>query len=594
MAPPNPSLTVAVALAVLLLTGSAHAQSSGMTPLADGSVRVLSVGSTSPRTIAERFADLVNVRDFGAVPDFDPETGKGTDNRQAFQAALDRAASLRGGRVVVPPGRYLVAPGWKDPRANGIHIAIADSANVHFVGYGAELYQGGPGRFLGVVNSSNVTITGFKVFGYAGGATARRRENDALITVNYGSHEITITDNYLTNSLGDCVYVGGTLVSGGEVGHGSRNVTIRGNVLKERYGDGKRSWLGGTRSRTAIAVIDGAGVLIEGNDIYGRIDLEPNLNGQSLKSVRIVTNRFQIGPVAPRPDTVKQPWVDEPVLADGAGKIGAEITMVGAPGRPIIADNVFQGNTIESGFVGIAGKYVFAMIQGNHFGEGQIRLGNTAGANYTQGVVVEGNRADRNFPGERDFIRLDGKVYFSTISNNTCFADDGACVADRGAGTGDGGRNTFLGNRNASGRAAGAISLSQGMASTSVYRANSAATSAVVERSVDSHVTVSSLATAWARVDLERTGDVVDWRAYPSSAWLVAGNGRSLREVTTVPDGLRLLIVSDLTESGALTVRRGNAVRLRSNADAVLRGPASTMEFVSRGGTLVEVSRTLE
>lgn len=60
---------------------------------------VTATGSTTPRTLPDRFADVVNVKDFGAV-------GDGvTDNTAAIQAAV-----ASGRNVYFPPGTYNAAP----------------------------------------------------------------------------------------------------------------------------------------------------------------------------------------------------------------------------------------------------------------------------------------------------------------------------------------------------------------------------------------------------------------------------------------------------------------------------------------------------
>ncbi|CAM0102389.1 hypothetical protein PODOV084v1_p0045 [Vibrio phage 340E47.2] len=62
---------------------------------------VISTGSTTARTFANRFADVVNVKDFGAV-------GDGvTDDREAIQAAIDSLAG--GGSVFIPKGTYMLS-----------------------------------------------------------------------------------------------------------------------------------------------------------------------------------------------------------------------------------------------------------------------------------------------------------------------------------------------------------------------------------------------------------------------------------------------------------------------------------------------------
>ena len=62
---------------------------------------VIATGSDTPRALQDRFADVVNVKDFGA-------TGLGgLDDTAAIQAAIDSLAAT-GGTVYFPPGQYLV------------------------------------------------------------------------------------------------------------------------------------------------------------------------------------------------------------------------------------------------------------------------------------------------------------------------------------------------------------------------------------------------------------------------------------------------------------------------------------------------------
>jgi hypothetical protein len=74
----------------------------GSLPENANSALVTSTGSVTERTLATRFADVVNVKDFGAVGD-----GVADDIVQ-IQAAIDAAYAAGGGLVYVPPGTYRI------------------------------------------------------------------------------------------------------------------------------------------------------------------------------------------------------------------------------------------------------------------------------------------------------------------------------------------------------------------------------------------------------------------------------------------------------------------------------------------------------
>jgi len=66
----------------------------------------IATGSTTARSLANRFADVVNVKDFGAV-------GDGvTDDTAAIQAAINYVASIGSGTIVFPHGTFLVTSGF--------------------------------------------------------------------------------------------------------------------------------------------------------------------------------------------------------------------------------------------------------------------------------------------------------------------------------------------------------------------------------------------------------------------------------------------------------------------------------------------------
>ena len=85
------------------------------TELFSGTATVTSTGSTTGRTLKDRFADTINVKDFGAVGDGT------TDDTAAIQAAIDAAA---GRHLIFPSGTYIVSYLSYKPTSN-IPIAIS-------------------------------------------------------------------------------------------------------------------------------------------------------------------------------------------------------------------------------------------------------------------------------------------------------------------------------------------------------------------------------------------------------------------------------------------------------------------------------------
>ena len=92
----------------------------------------IATGSTTARSLANRFADVVNVLDFGA-----DNTGA-TDCVAAINAAIAFAKSKGGGVIFFPAGTYTVTA---TSLYNGLqsHFPIEDADSLDFVGYGAVL-----------------------------------------------------------------------------------------------------------------------------------------------------------------------------------------------------------------------------------------------------------------------------------------------------------------------------------------------------------------------------------------------------------------------------------------------------------------------
>lgn len=103
------------------------------------SIGVTATGSTTARSLADRFADVVNVLDYGA-------TGDGvTNDRTAINLAFTAAFNAGGGTVYFPAGTYTVTNyvGFSSTSTDEINIqVIADAGAVLNVNPSASAYYG--------------------------------------------------------------------------------------------------------------------------------------------------------------------------------------------------------------------------------------------------------------------------------------------------------------------------------------------------------------------------------------------------------------------------------------------------------------------
>ena len=98
---------------------------------------VIATGTTTARTLANRFAEVYNPLDWGAIP--------GTDSRAAFQAAIDAANAAGGG--IVDPGTFQEFLIGNNGSGTGLtlkslvilqnsNLKLANSANAHMIEIG--------------------------------------------------------------------------------------------------------------------------------------------------------------------------------------------------------------------------------------------------------------------------------------------------------------------------------------------------------------------------------------------------------------------------------------------------------------------------
>lgn len=227
---------------VALLLG-ASAQSTGtVSPTSDVSgQRVKATGATQSRTLADRFADVLNVKDFGARGD-----GK-ADDTAAIQAALNAAATSGSGvkTVFAPAGNYRVPSGIVIPErgyllgagANTTTFTCAGAVTCIAMGTSDSIYT--YKRIL-----ENVTIAG-------SGTTALHLQGSLLSTVSRVTVSGTWTDGFVFDTTWGSAF-SDLSTSGATI---SNRCFVAGKVFNANRAD---NWYTSNFSAVNIAV-DGTG-----------------------------------------------------------------------------------------------------------------------------------------------------------------------------------------------------------------------------------------------------------------------------------------------------------------------------------------------
>lgn len=250
---------------------------------------------------------LIDARKYGAK-------GDGvTNDTSAIQAAINAAISISGS-VFLPEGNYQTS-GAAGPGSSSLYISGA--AGISIIGENATILQGmSSARVLLIGNSSRVRVEGLKIIGYTA-VLDPTTENFAMIAISNNSSGITIENCYLTNSLGDCIYIGGDITNGATSGAQTKQITINNCILKSRIGNATPSVQTGSMSRMALAVTDCDGITITNNKIYGTVDFEPNVNYQGIRRVIFSNNICDAGPVRPQAVIGSNYNFDEPIVDNG-------------------------------------------------------------------------------------------------------------------------------------------------------------------------------------------------------------------------------------------------------------------------------------
>lgn len=163
-----------------------------------GVQEVTATGSTTPRGLADRFSDEVNVKDFGAKGD------DVADDTSSIQEAIDWMAVRGGGSISVPDGMYLIDAATGIDVKNNIEMILSSKATIKAAPNSLGQYE-----IIRVHDVDGFSISGGRIDGNRAESTATGGEWGMGISVR-GSKNITIRDIDVDNCWGDALYIGRT------------------------------------------------------------------------------------------------------------------------------------------------------------------------------------------------------------------------------------------------------------------------------------------------------------------------------------------------------------------------------------------------
>lgn len=174
---------------------------------------VVATGSTTARTLADRFADVANVLDYGVST-----TASAADNTSYLQNAIDAVSTAGGGIVFIPEGTYTI----------NADVKVKDNVILKGEGVGSIITgdaTASPIEFKVIGNNSSVR--NLKLLGTKGTSTNLGLKR--LLVID--DAESAVAGSGPTNVLIENVYVENTVFNGLGI-YGSTDVTVNNCTIK--------------------------------------------------------------------------------------------------------------------------------------------------------------------------------------------------------------------------------------------------------------------------------------------------------------------------------------------------------------------------
>jgi len=396
------------------------------------------------QTLKDALGQMVSVWEFGAVGDAN-SLGEGTDNFQAFQAAIDFAAS-KGFGVYVPDGRYVLKAQLTS--AGAVSIRGGSRGTVQLIwpddatSEGIKINIGGAVGISGMAEVSNIQLlsgnpdaTGTALHIIGSNTFSGDRFTSRVIVRDIVCRGLThpFTDgwkvgvdlNNCSNSLVDCVTFWGRIASTGEPDYVSENA-----IAFNGAGTPHACAITITNcfliyAKTAIRLFDFEGALIRGNQALGintgLVVDNPDIGGYNYPHCSALDNHFNASTACIIVNRTAQFIATSNLLYLQLGAFtGSGIDILGTSNHFLIQGNIFEclktnhgmnSVVVSSGTSGVITSNVIRRADGVTSGTGA-GVWLTAGASYVKAGdnLIEGTSTPYLDQGSNNKVAHSGIV----------------------------------------------------------------------------------------------------------------------------------------------------------------------------------------